>query len=113
MAESTFPTGRHGNLVFRTLTGADPDMRCMAWFLCPGCDEAHAFYLPRWSFDGNLDAPTMSPSLLCRTPSSVCHLFLRRGRLMFLSDCTHALAGQTVEIPEPPAWLTDEGGARG
>lgn len=32
----------------------------------------------------------------------VCHLFLTKGRLQFLSDCTHPLAGQTVDLPEIP-----------
>jgi hypothetical protein len=33
-----------------------------------------------------------------------CHLFLTDGRLQYLGDCTHALAGQTVPLPELPAW---------
>lgn len=31
---------------------------------------------------------------------TVCHSFVRDGKIQFLSDCTHALAGQTVELPE-------------
>ena len=78
-----------------------------------------------WNFNGNLDRPTFAPSLLWRTghfvtgtpPSDcrlckgaaaerrtsycgVCHSFVRDGRIEFLSDCTHALAGQTVDLPE-------------
>jgi hypothetical protein len=30
----------------------------------------------------------------------VCHSFVRDGKIEFLSDCTHELAGQTVELPE-------------
>lgn len=30
----------------------------------------------------------------------VCHSFIRDGRIEFLSDCTHALAGQTVDLPD-------------
>lgn len=29
---------------------------------------------------------------------TVCHSFVRDGRIEFLSDCTHALAGQTVPL---------------
>jgi hypothetical protein len=29
----------------------------------------------------------------------VCHSFVRDGQIEFLSDCTHALAGQTVPLP--------------
>ncbi len=30
----------------------------------------------------------------------VCHSFVTDGRIQFLDDCTHALAGQTVDLPE-------------
>lgn len=30
----------------------------------------------------------------------VCHSFVTDGRIQFLGDCTHALAGQTVELPD-------------
>lgn len=44
---------------------------------------------------------------------NVCHSFIgcngaAPGQIVFLSDCTHALAGQTVDIP-PFAWRDDEG----
>lgn len=32
----------------------------------------------------------------------VCHSFVTDGRIQFLSDCTHALAGQTVDLPDYP-----------
>ncbi len=31
---------------------------------------------------------------------TICHSFVRDGKIQFLSDCTHELAGQTVELPE-------------
>lgn len=31
---------------------------------------------------------------------SICHSFVTDGRIQFLGDCTHALAGQTVDLPE-------------
>ena len=83
------------------------------WFWCPGCDELHAYTTPRWTRTGTDDAPTFSPSLLCtygKDNNKRCHLFLRGGVLDFLGDCTHALKGQKVPLPEPPAWLVDEGG---
>ena len=82
---------------------------------------------PRWSWNGSFDKPTFDPSLLVRwhtwTPpvthenhaefkrapwvqtkvESVCHSFIREGRIQFLNDCTHELAGMTVEIP-PFTW---------
>jgi hypothetical protein len=103
-------------------------------FYCPGCKELHQFDA-RWTFDGNEDSPTFSPSLLGgpfwrmppewdyetakakgkteadpttgRLPGAVlwtCHLFLRQGKLQFLGDCTHELAGQTVDLPDLPEW---------
>jgi hypothetical protein len=32
----------------------------------------------------------------------ICHSFVTAGHIQFLSDCTHEMAGQTVEIPEWP-----------
>lgn len=82
-------------------------------FWCPGCDSAHEVWIKhgnrdRWAFDGNVNAPTFSPSVLCRWAHGpaheprVCHSFVRTGRIEYLSDCTHALAGQTVDLPEFP-----------
>ena len=31
-----------------------------------------------------------------------CHIFIRDGRIQYLNDCTHALAGQTVDMIPPP-----------
>lgn len=31
-----------------------------------------------------------------------CHSYVTEGRIQFLSDCTHALAGQTVDLPPFP-----------
>lgn len=95
---------------------------------CPACEEMHAFAVDeafkngaRWSFDGNLDAPTFSPSMNIRTGrfadpnfvdaegdlSRVCHYFLRNGHLEFLGDCTHGMKGQTVPLPELPERYRD------
>lgn len=91
-------------------------------FKCPGCKSRHAVTVgpgdgPRWTWNGSLDAPTLSPSILVTRPAVPdagpgfeefrtalrCHSFVRDGRIQFLSDCTHALAGQTVDLPETPA----------
>lgn len=80
---------------------------------------------PCWEFNNNLDLPTFTPSLLCRAGkaaydanewekleqehkeflekrSSVCHSFIREGKIQYLSDCTHSLRGQTIDLPEYP-----------
>lgn len=33
----------------------------------------------------------------------ICHSFVTDGKIQFLSDCTHELAGQTVELPDWPS----------
>jgi hypothetical protein len=47
-----------------------------------------------------MEAPTFEPSILVEGARSRCHSFVREGRIKFLSDCTHELAGQTVDLPE-------------
>jgi hypothetical protein len=85
----------------------------MIAFHCPGCETRHAISTKRWTFNGDGDKPTFSPSILVRTgtqvdpayirkagdPPTRCHSFVRDGRIQFLSDCDHALAGKTVELP--------------
>ena len=93
--------------------------RVQYMFWCPGCNEYHSIWTgagrPSWTFNGDLDKPTCSPSLRVQmgpecdpvthlapkgAPKRVCHSFIKDGMIQFLGDCTHALAGQTVEIPE-------------
>lgn len=98
-------------------------------FWCPGCDMMHGIAVgegpgPRWTWNGDPERPTFSPSVLVQfdcweppvTPknieqwranpwqqtkvSRICHSFVRDGQIQFLGDCTHALAGQTVPLPE-------------
>ncbi len=37
-----------------------------------------------------------------------CHSFIEKGKIRFLPDCTHSLAGQTVDLPENE-WPDDYG----
>lgn len=81
------------------------------WFECPGCEMPHRIMHgagegPRWRWNGDVDKPTFTPSVLVRYPwgspqvERVCHSFVTDGQIRFLGDCSHALAGQTVAIPE-------------
>jgi len=106
-----------------------------AWFTCPGCGLNHAPVVekgtnqaPVWGWNGDVDRPTFTPSILVRTTklteagmaafdrgekpgpdgsyehvNVVCHSFVTDGRIQFLGDCTHAFAGQTVDLPEVEA----------
>lgn len=90
---------------------------------CPGCDSAHMVRVagpggmgagPKWDFNDNFDMPTIAPSILVTYPANPdadddfaewrqerkCHSYVRNGRIEFLSDCTHALASKTVDLPE-------------
>lgn len=71
---------------------------------CPGCEHPHSIRVAepqRWTWNGDTEAPTFSPSLLCTDDGSArCHSFIRDGRIEFLADSTHKLAGQTVDLPE-------------
>lgn len=82
---------------------------------------------PRWRWNGDAERPTFTPSVLARQghyaydaprdtcwctynqehpdqPSPFtcqsCHSFVTDGRIQFLGDCTHELAGQTVDLPD-------------
>jgi hypothetical protein len=82
---------------------------------CPACEELHPFAVAvpnrskaKWSFDGNVERPTFSPSMNIRTGPfpdghmEICHYFLTRGELRFRPDSTHGLKGQTVPLPDLP-----------
>lgn len=77
-------------------------------FVCPGCLTEHPVTIkakdsrPVWGWNGSTDAPTFTPSLLVEPdrPQDRCHSFIREGRIEFLSDCHHKLAGRTVDLPE-------------
>lgn len=77
-------------------------------FYCPGCEMDHGFNAfknqePRWTFNGDMLKPTISPSLLIRYgKNKICHSFINNGMIEFLNDCTHALKGQTIPL-EPYA----------
>jgi Family of unknown function (DUF6527) len=59
---------------------------------------------PCWSWNGDTEKPTLKPSILTRTETYkgiiVCHSFVTEGKAHFLSNCTHDLAGQTVDLLE-------------
>lgn len=77
------------------------------FFFCPGCDSPIG--IKGWKFDGNVEAPTFSPSILSdRGKGDRCHSFIRGGKIQYLEDCTHQYAGQTIELPDIPAWVFGE-----
>lgn len=86
------------------------DVHGLVRFWCPGCKSVHEVNRG-WTFNGDVVKPTFSPSVRVtwswRWPDQphehhCCHSFVRDGQIEFLSDCTHALAGQTVPLPPYP-----------
>ena len=77
----------------------------MYYFYCPACKENHQIALsendcgfPIWTWNGDTEKPTISPSILVQWPYHRCHSFIRDGKIEYLSDCTHELAGKTIEL---------------
>ncbi len=106
----------------RASLGKTADGGALVSFRCPGCDDFHQISVGTWTFNGDLERPTFTPSVLVggvqwgnddgfykpnhAVPAGgriVCHSFVTDGRIQFLGDCTHHLAGQTVDLPE---WQT-------
>lgn len=92
---------------------------------CPGCKAPHGIYIEqpspstgaKWTFNGNLEAPTFNPSILCFTTAgewvgdkwvaegprkTLCHYFIRAGLIEYCVDSPHELSGQTVPLPNYP-----------
>jgi hypothetical protein len=72
-------------------------------FDCPGCAPRLHVVGTGWTFNGDLDKPTFSPSVLVTggtDPDYRCHSYVTDGKIRFLSDCSHKYAGQTVDLPD-------------
>ena len=73
-------------------------------YYCEGCGYEHAFALKseggHHDFNMDLENPTVSPSLLQNfTPGKTCHSYIENGKIRYLDDCHHPLAGKIVELP--------------
>jgi len=56
-----------------------------------------------WTWNGDVDRPTLKPSILNDfRPHDplVNHIFITDGQVIFLPDCTHEFAGQTLDLLE-------------
>lgn len=94
-------------------------------YWCQGCESPHTVQTlgvgPQWSFNGDYDKPVVSPSVLVTYPANPdaseefkewrterrCHTFIgcngaTPGEVIFLSDCTHALAGTVQPLLDLP-----------
>lgn len=99
----------------------DEDRGDVYLYWCLGCDQHHQIIVGPglWGFNGDQHNPTVDGSVLVHShktlinsdlegdaltaPENVmdtplCHSFIRAGRIEYLSDCTHELAGETVPM---------------
>lgn len=53
-----------------------------------------------WTWNGDLVSPTLRPSVLTKGHKFRCHSWINDGAAQFLGDCSHDMAGQTVELLE-------------
>ena len=83
------------------------DKGCFLFF-CPGCRCGHHFRVPPWTFNGDMEKPTIVGSVLVYPHKSHppfkdtvrCHSFITDGKIQFLGDCEHELKNQTVDLPD-------------
>lgn len=80
-------------------------------YKCPGCKHLHTVPADRWNWNGDVDKPTLSPSVRhfitfpegtkrAGQQQTICHYFIRDGRIEFCGDCEHDLKGSAAELPE-------------
>lgn len=114
----------------QTIPPAEPETSLRFW--CPGCEENHVVPVTgkkAWEWNKSHDKPTLRPSVLvtsghhikdrgtkdcwctykAKHPESPvpfrcqrCHTFVTDGKIQFLKDCSHALAGQTIPMVDIP-----------
>jgi hypothetical protein len=76
------------------------------WWTCPAsiCGNVR---IPiegptAWKWNESIDTPTITPSVKItwdygeERKSFCCHCVITNGQIVFCSDCTHELSGQTV-----------------
>lgn len=75
---------------------------------CPACQQMHIVNTihplengSKWDFNGSLDRPTFSPSLMVRWPDpdnegifiATCHSVVSDGTISYCADCSHEWRG--------------------
>lgn len=77
-------------------------------FYCPGCNANHLISTvpiknkPYHVLTGTFSKPTIRASILSNPNNEPdaprCHSYVTRGKIEFLRDCAHQLAGKTVKL---------------
>lgn len=87
-----------------------------AIFNCPACNDIHAFKYysdpfkytntdkDPWKFNYNFDRPIIRPSISVDAGNSninyKCHSYVEEGFIKYLDDCSHAMKGLSIELPD-------------
>ena len=106
-------------------------------FWCQGCKDFHSLHLqrpadapgPTWSWNGDSEKPVITPSVKVTygaVPDAdlgfeewlkdrMCHSHVgchgaQPGEIIFLNDCTHALAGTVQPLADLPASMRESAG---
>lgn len=93
--------------------GTKTAMLYMPGLPCPVQIRVSGTHYPVWGWNGDRYNPTFSPSILTRLPWGEDrqeirnHVFVKNGIIQYLSDCTHELAGKSVELPKLCDWPED------
>jgi hypothetical protein len=87
---------------------------------CLGCQCGHVYPTnringPNWSFNGNVEKPSFTPSMRIFTPAgpygendemvpekTICHYYVTDGQIAYCSDSDHELAGKTLPLEPIP-----------
>lgn len=84
----------------------DGDVHSRFLFHCPACGGSHFFQTnageqPHWAWNENYVLPTITPSIRVRFGkgmSRCCHFIVTDGKIAYCTDCTHGMAGETVDM---------------
>lgn len=99
------------------------------YYWCQGCKTTHGVMidgLHAWRYNNDPEHPTFTPSILSTSGHYIvehkggrcwcdynkehpdnpatscyrCHTFITDGKVQFLADCSHELAGQILDLPD-------------
>jgi hypothetical protein len=102
--------------VRRATTKSGTYRRLLHW--CEACGHVHGVRIddgpltesPKWTWDGDREKPTLSPSVLNFTTDpdtgareTLCHYHLKAGIIEYCADNPHALNGKSVPLVDIPA----------
>lgn len=82
------------------------------YYWCPACKSMAHVPTDRWTWNGSLDRPTLTPSVkeTCGPfpdgKTLCCHYFLTDGKMHYCGDCTHGYSNQIIPLPDLDTVIT-------